>query len=346
MTIPVTLHDTRTLLGVMRDLRPVSSYWLDLCFPNQINSDKETIDFEKVTDKRKLAPFVAPTAQGRPIYDKASAVQTFKPAYVKPKDAVSPTRMLKKQPGELAVMTEVSAGARMNAILADIAQDHIDAIRRRWEWQAAEAIIKGEVTIEDEDSPTRTVIFGRDPGHDVTLVGPALWSAGTADIIGDIEAWRTTVRQAKFGGPTDRLTVTPDVWDVMRKNPDLLKQLDTQIRGTQGMFITGVREGEDVEFVGRLSNSLDVYVYNDYYEDSDGNVVNFMEPGQVVLTGRQVNGVRAFGAILDADAGLVPMEVFPKMYKENDPSAVFMMTQSSPLMIPVNPNNTLRATVL
>ena len=41
-----------------------------------------------------------------------------------------------------------------------------------------------------------------------------------------------------------------------------------------------------------------------------------------------------------------PLPVFPKMWDEDDPSATILMTQSAPLMVPVNPNNTLRARVL
>ena len=89
-----------------------------------------------------------------------------------------------------------------------------------------------------------------------------------------------------------------------------------------------------------------MYVYSDYYQDEAGNAVPFMSSKDIVLTGPNVMGVRAFGAIMDAKAGLRALPKFPKMWEEEDPSAVMVMTQSAPLMIPVNPNNTLKATVL
>ena len=62
--------------------------------------------------------------------------------------------------------------------------------------------------------------------------------------------------------------------------------------------------------------------------------------------GQNVMGVKAFGAILDKKASFQPLPIFPKMWDEDDPSATILMTQSAPLMVPINPNNTFRARVV
>ena len=59
-----------------------------------------------------------------------------------------------------------------------------------------------------------------------------------------------------------------------------------------------------------------------------------------------VDGVRAFGAIMDRKAGWRATPFFPKMFEQEDPSAVYLMTQSAPLMIATRPNATLKAKVL
>jgi len=304
------------------------------------------IEFEKMTNKRKLAPFVVPTAQGVPIYSEGSNLTRIMPAYIKPKDTVEVAAQMGRKPGNLLGNTPRTPQQNYDAAVADRLSQHRDAIERRWEWMAAEAIIKGQVLIADDNSPARLVDFQRDPNLTITLTGAARWNQPGVDIIKDIEDWRTAARLADFGGPINRLTVSPDVWQVMRKNPELLKQLDTQIRGTQGSFITGVMEGLAVEYVGRLSGTLDIYVYSDYYHDTNGNMVQFMPAGTVVGTGPGVQGVRAFGAILDHRAGMQALPMFPKMWDQEDPSATFVMTQSAPLMVPVNINNTFVATVL
>lgn len=347
MTITVNLYDTSTLLGVMRELAPVPSYWLDLCFPRAVNFDDEYIDFEKITENRKIAPFVAPTQQGVPIYDEGSTVTRLKPAYIKLKDPVTPSRLMKRSAASGGVVaTGGSPAQRGNAIVGDIMRTHRNAILRREEWMAAQAIITGKVTISGENYPERVVDFGRAANHTVTLGVGARWGDSGVSIIADIETWRTRVRRAKFGGPVNRITVGPDVWEVMRKDPEILKQLDTQQRGTAADLNVGLMEGEEAEYVGRLSGTLDVWVYSGYYENASGTAVDYMSSKDIVLTGTNVMGHRCYGAILDMDANLQALSIFPKMWRENDPSAMFIMNQSSGLMVPVNPNNTLKATVL
>lgn len=346
MTIQHQIYDTNTLLGVYKDLAPVPGYFLDLCFGSAVTFDTEFIDFEKLSTSRKLAPFVAPTAQGVPIFNQGSNITRFKPAYIKPKDAVDPSRVFKKMPGNLLNDTQNNPQSRYNALVAAILTDHREAIERRWEWLAAKAIIDGQVLIEDERYPASLVNFQRDASHTVVLTGNSRWGQSDGNIIGDIETWRSRVRKAKFGGPTTRMTIAPDVWDVMRKDSELLKLLDTQTRGTDANFRTGIKEGTNVEYVGKLSNTLEVWINADYYELPNGTTVPFLESGTVVLTGPNVMGVRAFGAIVDQRAAFQARPVFPKMWNQEDPSATFVMTQSAPLMVPVNPNNTLKATVL
>lgn len=344
MTIDNTMYDTSTLLGVMRQMEPVSNYWLNLCFGSEVVFDTESIDFEKLVEGRKLAPFVTPMAQGKPIYTEQSTVTSIKPAYVKPKDVVNPTRVVRKRPGQLADGSSQSPGSRYLAVVGDIIRAQNDAIDRRNEWLAARAIIDGKVTISGEAYPEREVDFKRAANHTVTLGAGTYWTT-SSDIMADLSTWISRVRRAQFGGPVNRITMGTDVWDVVSKNSGIKEQLDTQVRGTDANFRTGLRSGEYIEFMGQLSG-IDLVVYSDYYETDGGAAVPFMSSKDIVLTGPNVNGVRAFGAIMDTKAGLRAMSKFPKMFESDDPSATYIMTQSAPLMIPVNPNNTLKATVL
>lgn len=352
MTITNQVYDTATLMGVMRDLEEPSNYWLSLCFGSQINFTDEYIDFSKISDNRKLAPLVVPTAQGVPMYSAAEKAFRVKPAYLKPKDPVTASRMIRRAAGlgEINIGPALSPQARYDSIVADIMKTHRDGIERRWEWMAARAIIDGEVELEDERYPLTVVDFQRNSNHTVSLTGGNRWGQTGVSILSDIEEWRTTVRNAKFGGPTNRLTVGADVWDVMRQDEEIRDMLkNDQFRGSQsgGLDLNiGIREGTYVERVGRLSNTLELYVYSDYYQDPDGTIVPFMDASDVVLTGPNVQGVRCFGAIQDKAAGWAAVPIFPKMWDENDPSATLIMNQSAPLMVPVNPNATLHATVI
>lgn len=353
MSIGNTLYSTAALLGVMRDeeaMQPPSNYWLSLCFPGIINFTEEYIDFGKISDVRKIAPLVVPTAQGRPLYSAAERISRVKPAYVKPKDPVSASRLIQRAAGlgELNTNTNWSPQQRYNAIVADILRTHRRAIERRWEWMASEAIQHGTITLEDEAYPKTVVDFERDADHTITLTGGNRWGQAGVSIMDNVESWRKLVRDAKFGGPTNRLTIGSNVWEVMREDDEIRELLKLDLRPYNGGIDLklGLREGLDVEFVGKLSGTLEIVVYSDYYHSESGGTVPFMNPNDVVLTGPNVQGVRCFGAIQDIEAQLQSLAMFPKMWNEKDPSATIIMTQSAPLMVPVNPNNTLRARVL
>lgn len=353
MAIGTTLYSTAALLGVLRDddaMTPPSSYWLDLAFPNIMLFDEEFIDFGKISDQRKIAPLVVPTAQGRPIYSAAERVARVKPAYVKPKDPVSASRMIQRAAGlgELNVNSNWSPQQRYNAIVADILRTHRRAIERRWEWLASQAVQFGQVVLEDEAYPRTVVDFERAGNHSITLSGANAWGEAGVSILGSIEAWKKRVRDAPFGGPTNRLTVGSAAWEVMREDDEIRELLKLDLRPyNNGVNLNlGVREGLDVERVGSINGTTDIYVYSDFYHSDDGTVVPFMDPRDVVLTGPNIRGVRCFGAIQDIDAQLQAMAMFPKMWKQEDPSATFIMTQSAPLMVPVNPNASLRARVV
>lgn len=350
--LPNPIYRTSTLVEVLRDdeqMMPPSNYWLSLCFPSVVQFDTEEIDFSKLTDTRKLAPLVVPTSQGVPIYSNAEKRSKFTPAYVKPKDPVNASRVIKRVAGfgELNSSTPMSPRARYDAIVADVLRQHRRAIERRWEWMASEAIQHGKVTLKDERYPEVVVDFERDATQTVVLTGGSRWGESGVDILANVESWKKIARRAKFGGALNRLTVGTEAWDIMRQDTAIRELLKTDYVPAQrnGLDLNlGVLEGLDVEWVGRINGTTDIYVYSDYYE-KDGGVVEFMDPYDVVLTGPNVRGVRAFGAIQDTDASFQPLAMFPKMWPEHDPSATFIMTQSAPLMVPMNPNCTFRARV-
>jgi len=345
MAIQPQFYDSTALLGVMQEQDPVDFYWLDM-FPNGIYSEEETIDLEKIPRAgRVLAPFVTPINQGRPIYKDRSIMTRVKPAYLKPKDPVSPTRVMKRRPGELLTRTPMSPEQRRQAILADIAMYHSVAIDRTFEWLAAKAIIDGKVVIGDDLMPEREVDFGRAADHTITLGANARWGDAGVSILGNIEAWRTRARRAPFGGRLNRITMGTDAWDVMRKDDEIKKQLDLNTRGTDANIRTGLAANSEIEYVGQIGPDLAVYVYSDYYE-VNGTAVPFLDPKDVVMTGPGIDGYRCFGAIQDPHAQYQSYEKFPRNFMQDDPSAEFVMTQSAPLMVPVNPNATLKATVL
>jgi hypothetical protein len=345
------IYTTRDLLGVLRDesLDNVSNFWRQNFFPTSMQSTREEIVFEKITGRRRVAPFVRPTSVGQPLYTrKGSQVDSFRPAYLKPKDAVRPVDQLVRMPGDLFTDTPMTPEQNYDAEVGNIMDYHRTTIERRWEVMAALAAINGTLDVEYSDGSTVELDFQR--AANLTVIKNANYWDASYDIIDDVQEWIDRMTAAEFGGIPDTMLVGTDVWKIMRKNTKLKELMDLNFRRSdvdmsRGLLLQTSRENR-IRYAGRLNESIDVWVYNDFYQDASGAQVNILNPKEIVLLDSNFEGVMAFGAILDADAQLAALPMFPKMWRENDPSATYVMTQSAPLAIPVYPNRSFRARVL
>lgn len=344
------IFDTATLMEVIRVQKPPTTYWLDNFFPRTVTFDTQEILFDTVIDTRRMAPFVAPNVQGRVMKNVGYSTKTFRPAYSKPKHVVDPSMSIPRRPGE-AIAGGMSRGQRYLAIIAENMRLEQDMLYRLWDWMAARAIIDGAVTVAGDDYPSVTVDFGRDASLSVQLTGGARWSQiNTANPLADIKALRMAAWNLGRG-PIDRLTFGLNAWEYFTKNPEIIALLNTFTRGSTTEFNRAVSEAGPYTWMGMLAGqggqgALDLWTYNDQYEDDTGAVQSYMDQDTVVGTGSRINGIRCFGAIMDRRAGLVATDMFPKMWDDDDPSVTYTMTQSAPLMVPATPNGSFKIHVV
>lgn len=352
MTVPIL--PSRTLMGIYRDdrLERASTFWTQAggFDRRSLQSTRESIIFEKVdAAPRALAPFVLPTNTGKPVFKRTgSDAKLLKPAYIKPRDAVVPQEQFNRRPGDLYTDTPRTPQQNRDQEIVDIVERHKQVIDRRKEWMCAQVMIWGQVTVEYQDGPSVTISYDRDASL-THIKTTDLWTT-SYDIVGDLQEWRDRGVRARFGGQYTRLIVGTEVWPVMRRNEEFMKLMDMNIKNSdvslkRSLIPTVGPQGEVAVFVGVIEN-LEVWVYNDFYEDNDGNQVPFMNPRDIVMTTSDVGGVMGYGAILDHDADLQAVEVFPKMWRQEDPSAINIMHQCSPLPIQPYPNRTFHARVV
>lgn len=335
------IYSTADLLEVLRRQRGIQPYWLSF-FPRVVTSDREEIIFDQVTDgTRELAPFVAPNVQGRVIRNRGYTTKTFKPAYVKPKHVVDPSQAIPRMAGE-ALGGSLTMAQRYDARVAENLRIERQMIENRWEWMAAQAVINGSVVVKGQDYPTVTVDFGRDASLTHTLTGAAKWDQSTANPLRDIEDLRRGVHDLS-SSTISRLTFGLNAWDLFTQNDAVMKLLDTRYRGSESEYNRAISDGQPMEYRGRISGqngmgTLELWTYSQKYRDDDGSLKEFLDPDLVIGSGSGLDGVRCFGAIQDKRAGLSPLAMFPKMWDSEDPAVTYTMTQSAPLMVPVEPN--------
>lgn len=341
---------------------PIPSYFLDTYFIETYFSEDKDILISKLPAKRRvMAPFVLPTEQGKPIFGvKGESLKALTPPYIKPKDAVRPTDARTPRPSELLRPGGApSIQDRWDTRVLEIVDFHRRAIKMQEAWMAARAFIDGKVTVKYERDqgaawPEATIDFGRDAGHTVVLSG-AYWNDPDYDIIGDLNTWSNRMYSALYGGRPKIALIGTSVVPCIQKNNGIRALLSTQIRGGEGTTMKlGLMNVDEpmsyVATVGGVGQAIEIWSYNDQVENNDGSMVEILGPKDVVLIAPGATGVKAYGAIFDVDAmesgQALSTDIFPKMFKTQDPGELFIMHQSAPLPIPLYPNRTLKATVL
>lgn len=343
----MNIFDTTTLLDVLRVQKTPQQFWLEKCFPKQINFQTESISFDRVNeDYRRLAPFVAPNVQGKVMTREGSDMLSFKPAYVKPKHIVNPDDVIVRQPGEALGSGDMTLEQRREAVVADILARHKNMHVMTREWLAARAIIDGKVTIQGENYPAVTVDFRRHASLTSVLAGGAKWDQGTATPLTDLKNMRQTANTL-CGAVIRDVIFGAGAWAVFSTHATVTPLLDKQVRGSESDF-TKLTDGfeDTVEYLGSLVGTngaglLRMWMYTGKYKDETDTLQNILDTDTVVgVDFASVQGHRCFGAIRDGRAGFQALDMFPKNWETEDPWAEFLMTQSAPLMVPKQPNAT------
>ena len=321
---------------------------LDLFFPDAMNFDTETVNFDIIDAARRLAPFVSPNVAGRPMRQRGFKTRTFTPPYIKPKHVIEPNKQMKRRAGE-RLTGSMSPAERFDAATAETLALQEEQIARREEWMASQLLRTGSVVCVGEDFPSQTIDLGRNAAHTVQLSGAARWNQSGVSPYNDLKTWATTVA-TRSGVHPGTVVMDPLACSYLQKDPDVraLLALPQTTPDTVALRLLGVStgaQGDELIRIGKVGN-FEIYQYSAIYTDDDGNVSNFMPSNTVIMGSRKLaEGIRLYGAIMDARS-LKPLARFPKQWEQEDPSVVFTMTQSAPLPIIRRPDATFCATVV
>lgn len=344
------LYDLVTLDAVFRNQKtPTAPYYLNW-FTRQINFQTPVIMFDKVYgDDRGLAPFVIPTAQGRPQTLAGYDTLSFAPAYVKIKDVVDPGMHIERVPGE-ALGGSLTIDQRREAVIGELLRKQRVKFQNRNEWLAARAIIDGKVTIKGEDYPETLVDFRRNAALTSVLAGAAKWDVATGDPLGTLKALRMAANGLS-GARITKHTFGANAWDLFNDRVDVKELMDIRYGGLDTK-VTRMSDGYDgQEYMGRIAGlngagAIDVWVDTSKFIDPDTGAESFfLDQNTVVGVSEQVQGVRCFGAIMDKRAGFQALDYFFKNWDNEDPSVEYLLGQSAPLMVPKNPDATFSVKV-
>lgn len=341
----ISVYSTATLVGVVPNLKRAQKFLLDKFFPNQVLSDTEEVAIDVDVGKRRLAPFVSPLVEGKLVEQRRYQTDRFKPAYIKDKRAPDLRKPIRRLIGERIGGNELTAAQRHMANLQFEMEDQVDMIDRRMEWMAANALASGTVTVAGEGFETQVINFGRSASLTVTLSGAARWGQSGVSPSALIEQWAHNMLKASGGTATD-LVFTTTPWLHFINDPVVKQTIWYPGNGGAGNTINvGAQIQRGAQYKGRWGQ-YDLWVYNDWYVDPVDEVEKpMLVDGTVLMSGVDLMGVRAYGAILDPEFNYGALPYAPKMWVKKDPAQTILMMQSAPLVIPSRVNASLSANV-
>ena len=321
-------YSTTELLDGTRRLDPFMPFLLNLFCPGFVTFGTKEIAFDAWDEDFKLAPFVSPYVPGQVSQQPGGELRKFIPPYLKPKDVVSPDRVLERRPGE-GFSGPLTPEERADAIRMDLLATHRKKIRRREEWMLAQVLLTGQVVVSGPKYPEKLLDFRRDPNLTIDISGGAgAWNQTTAKPVEDFQDWFELLES-----PATHVFFGPGTLRAAFRDEEFKDLAETR-RGSESRFEMAPAE-LDASYAGRFrENGAELWEYKGWYKDAQGNKQYFIPYGHVVIAGvAGASGVRTYGAILDANAQYQEAEMWPKNWPDNDPGVEYIMTQSGPLPV-------------
>jgi hypothetical protein len=325
----VDMFTTRFMLSVLEQMYKPKTFLLDTFFPKEERSNSEYVDIDVVKGKRRLAPFVSPLLEGKPVERLGYTTNSFKPPYVKPYMVCEAANFLKRLPGNTIYGPNDTPAARAQKMLAADLAELDQQITRREEWMAAQILTTGKCQCDGEGI-SLLIDFGLDVTHTPTLSGGAEWDDLTnSDPLKSLRDWRRLI--AKDSG------VVPDVvifgtecYDKFVLNAKVTSAFDNR-RIDRGM-IDPKDLPSGAQYLGYLKDChCDAYLYDEWYLDTSGVLQPMVPVKKVIMGSTKARAARHYGAIVDVENGLGAVPRFPKSWITKNPSAQFVMVQSAPV---------------
>ena len=346
------LYDTRTMLPAVENMPHVSSFLRDTFFPRikdmTVVTDKVELDYKK--GKRKMAPFVAPRVGGVTVSREGFKTQELAPPRIAPQRSMTIDDISARSMGESVYSKKTPAQRQMELLASDM-EDLGEQIDRREEWMTSQLLFEGKVVVKGyaDNNLTNYIEQEIDYGFDNfdILSGTDLWTAADSKPYAYLRQKRLELLQ-KSGVAPNIAVFGNDAYAAFMENEEI-KELFNKLNISLGQ-IQPTLKSDSVTFIGKLPElNLELYLYNDWYIDEDGEEKSFVPEDKILLAHIDL-GSFVFGAVSQLEEGgkFVTYEGsrVPKFWSNVENDARMMRLTSRPVPLPKNVDAWFVATVI
>lgn len=344
------IFKTHYLLAAIKELTPPTTFLRDRYFPTNDATDifrTEDVLIEYKDGNKKVAPFVSPRKGGITIHRDGSYMVRYTPPFVAPRRILTIDELKRRGFGE-ALMSDLTPEQRESVIMMQDMDELGQMITRREEVMAAEILTTNKCIMKHYADDLTTVVdekelkFFDEPTNPASYTPSVKWGQDGAKIIDDIHAMIKML--TKKGYPASEMIVPSDVATIIMNDVNIQNLLDLR-----NYNIGTVDPMELPDGVTRLcvlnvyGRAITVLVYDETYEDENGDDVPFIPAGTVVLTAPAV-GRTMYGAITQMEQSDHMYHTYagrrvPKYLADPVGNTRTLTVSSSPLLIPNRRNS-------
>ena len=337
----VSIYEPRTMMGVIRKMPPVHTFFRSTFFSNEKTFTTETVDMDYKKGARRLAPFVSRTIGGKAVPNTGYETRTYKPTMIAPDKITTIDDLLVRQPGEQLYSGRTPAQRAVIKMREDFT-DLREMILRREEWMCAQAMLTGKIVVVGEG--VKDVIDFRFSNLlDISADKKKNWKNGTEhNKYADLKAWHERVQKDGFTN-CNVCIMASDVATTFLMDETIQKLLDT--RNYALAVIKPTQKENNVTYLGTIHElGLDLYQYNEWYVDDWTDPENpeelpMVPDGTMMMASTNARFSMYYGAIHMLNQKTEKWETVegkyvPDTFIEKRPDRRFLSLQSAPVPVP------------
>lgn len=343
------IYETSTMLRAVEQMLPVNTFLRTMFFPKAADetllTENVLLDFKK--GNRKMAPFVAPRVGGVTVDREGFQTSTIKAPKIAPQRVLTIDDITTRAMGESIISTRTPA-ERQAAILGKDFAEMGEMIDRREEHMIKELLFTGKVVVKgyidyaDKNFVEQEINFGSLN----TATTAAKWDTAGAKIFEDLRRWRLEIIKKTGVAPTVAV-ISSDLTDIILNDAKIQKLLDLRNLniGQLNPVIT-----ESSTYLGRFTAlGLDLYSYDEWYDDETTGEPTPMVPAGTVLLGNRNLGSMKYGIVTQMENKEFKSyegKKVPKKWSDEANDQMMVRLTSRPVPVPVNLDSWAVATVL
>ncbi|MHA3082134.1 major capsid protein [Acinetobacter sp. ANC 5383] len=339
---PLELLDVGELAMMHRAYKPVDTWLLDTFFPRRFAfNNKKQVPIAELDIHSDIAPLVAPKYAGK-AFDPTTAIQVgfVDPAYLKPKNQVAP-----QEAYDIALLARlrdagvISTGSNQLSLQEQYMYAQLEVMKRNRDsidnfkvLMAAEYLTTGIITLESDLYEKNVVSYGRDASMHFTPATP--WDQTGAKPVTDIETMMQLMIDG-FSGTPKKILTTNKVYGYLSKNDEFKDRFTKPYTGINAPFAGQLNVSDGAQYKGLL-DTIEIWTYDATYRTKAGT--QRIIPDDFFAIIADTDGVIAHCAIQNIEANGMASDYFDSQWLQKDPSAIQLMSESAPLIVPSNKN--------